>query len=303
MTTLVSAALVLALLPVAPIQSQTAHPGYRCTTVLNIEQPANSPLKFELLSFSAQTGSNGAVSFTNKSAKDIEFYLAIFDLLDSNGKYLMTVPISNAGEHGETPLDGPFELWLDSGGRSYDPPTPGGGHAMMLFNSQLTVLTCPNSARVSALRVQYTDQRRFEYTGPSLNILPALLEGRLDHPEKLDSWAGVTATGVLDIDSSGKAAIEYIDSAPVGLQQWLPKQIAAWKFSAAAQEKGPVASRLPFMLIIGHDAVSSWNTNLDLMREKGLSGAVLTVFLVPSESTGKWIIACGPFEISGSPFR
>ena len=269
-----------------------------CSRGLQIAQPQGSPLAFEDLAFYADGAAYGFTYFTNKSAKDIEFYLIVLELLDRDGKYLMSVPIFNVGEKEGSPFEVPFTSWLESLANVYGAPIPVGTRSQRPFFVQLATLTCPSSARVSMIQLQYTDKTRFKYAAPSVNIPPVLLRAGLRRANEIDSWRGLAITRLLTIDSLGKVSAESTDSAPPALQRWLRQEIANWKFAAALTDAQAVATRLPFVLIIDNDSAAVRNTQLDLMRERGMSEPVIVLGILRSPLTENWELVWAPARSS-----
>ncbi|HLW51809.1 MAG TPA: hypothetical protein VKW06_03110 [Candidatus Angelobacter sp.] len=287
--------LVVLLAPPVNAKSQD-NPDYLCARELPVENVVrDSPLGAKGLTFFGSVeNSAGHIELFNTTSKTIQYYLLLVDLLDSDGTGVLSVPVFNVDKQQKIPFKVNFSSWILSNwpGAYFEPISPG-STARKVFVSPLTTLTCPVKARISAVQIRYSDGTEFRSAPLPLNLPPVLSEASLTRTKECQRWSPLTSSGVIRVDPEGHGQLEMLDFENADLRNWLEAQIVAWKFSPASQNGDPAQGNLPFLLVIGD--IRTARSQLDLLKQKGRTGTILLVAVVPPELSSKraWTLIAG----------
>lgn len=270
--------LLAVLLSVAsPSPAQENQTGYLCYGSLPIQAPSEIPLEFRWLSFDSWIqGSSGGVTVLNKSDKGIQYYVAIIEFSDGDGKYLLSVPVYNVDKKDQSiPLNVAFKPWLLANWPgSYMAPIGRQSESDKTFHSVLSTLTCPKSAHVSMVQLRYDDGTEFKYISPTLNLSTAPTS-RLDISDSkgAERWLPLTVSGTLQVDSEGHVRILDLDFAAAGFKKWLEREFSHWSFTPAWTNGAPASTVLPFLFILGDTTNAA--VQVDVLKRKGIAGPIL----------------------------
>jgi hypothetical protein len=253
-------------------------PSYLCYGHLPTQAPVDVPLDFPAILFdSGFDGSGGSIAVLNKSDKAIKYYVIVIEFLDEAQNYLVSAPVYNvvnSEKDQSIPLDVPFKPWLKRNwpGGQFE-PIPAKSLASKTFEIALSMLTCPASARVSAIQLRYDDDTEFRYMSPTLNISTTpSQEMVLSDIKGARRWSPTTVTGKLKIDVEGRARILEVDG-PEAFRNWLQREFSGWRFIPAWVDGKPTATELAFVFFL-EDASHPW-LQIEVMKRKGARGAML----------------------------
>lgn len=257
-------------------RTQEEQASYLCHGSLPVQVPSEIPLEFPWLSFDSWIqGSDGGVTVWNKSHKRIQYYVAIMEFFDVDGKYVISVPIYNIDDKSHTiPLDLSFKPWLLANWPgSYMAPIDPRSESRKVFHTILSTLTCPTSARISMVQLRYDDDTEFKYISPTLN-LPSAPTSRLDIGDikGAERWVPVTVSGTLQVDSEGRVRILDLDFAAAGFKKWLEKEFSHWSFTPPWLNGRPTTNNLPFLFILGD--TTDMAVQIQVMKRRGVRGPI-----------------------------
>jgi hypothetical protein len=270
---------------------------YLCPKELSIDRWVNeaSPIEFDKLMFFASVESSmGTIELVNESDRTIQYYLIILELLDSDGKHLLSVPVFNVDSEDNIPFRVAFRPWMSahfSGG--YLEPITAKARARKAFYIPLTMLTCPARARIAMIQLKYGDGTEFRASLASFNTQPVLTEVSPTGAAGYKRWAPLMTVGAIRVDLEGHGHLDTSDYQNPDFVRWLEQQIAKWKFAPSTVKGQAAPGAIPFVMIIGE--MSKQRTQLDLLKKKGVSGTLLVLAAVPPESAfgDTWVLFAG----------
>jgi len=294
--------LIAALLSPGIASSQEGHGYDPCSAELPVAHPPDAPISLQKVNFFTGTDhSYVATDLTNKTGKEIQDYALILELLDSDGHYIVSLAAANTNEPKDLPSDVGLKRWLTGGDERRIAPHSA---APRTFHSPFLIFTCPASARISMIRLRFSDGSKFKYQTPSLNMPTAPVKLGFDQLADLQRWRHSIVTGILSIDTQGHAQIEHTDLGTPEFREWLENQLPNWRFSTGLNEGRVESQHLQFILVI--DDSANLRTQLELMRKKQTPGIVLPIFAERSDSSAdaRWELSCcGGFAEVGSDLR
>jgi hypothetical protein len=270
---------------------------YLCAGELTIEHSTGptSPIDFSNFTFFGSVeNSAGRVELLNKDSQAIRYYLVIFDLLDSAGKYILSVPVFNVDDDQNVPFNVAFKPWVLANwpGGYFDPIGPK-AKAKKTFQIPFTVLTCPTAVRISMVQLRYKDGSEFRASISTVRTPSIVTEATVVDAEGYRRWTAVTTLGIIRVDSMGRGHAEAPNGQSAEFSPWFEREISAWKFFPSSVDGATTAGEIPFLLVVGD--LRNVKGQLDLIKEKGQLGAILVLQAIPPGSSfgNAWALSAG----------
>jgi hypothetical protein len=270
---------------------------YLCSGKLTIDHAVGAafPVDFRNLNFYGSVDSSiGHVELVNNSAQTIRYYLVVFELFDSAGKYILSVPVFNTAKNQKVPFTVGFEPWVlvNWPGNYFEPIRPKAS-ARKAFFIPLTALTCPATARISMIQLRYEDGTEFRWSSPPVLTSSILIEAAMVDAEGYGRWMPLTTSGTIRVDSAGRGHLKTSSDQGGEFEHWLEQEISAWKFFPSSVDGRLIPGEIPFLLIFGDTSES--RIQLDLLKQKGWHGAILVLAAIPPGSSfgDTWALSAG----------
>jgi hypothetical protein len=299
--------LVFLLFAILAARSQEAE-GYLCRVHPKVESGMSAVLPVDLVNFTffgSLEDSVGYVEIVNNTTKTIRHYVIVFDLVDSAGNHIVTVPVFNIDKDQHLPFDVGFKDWAVANwpGGHFDPIRPK-TKSRKSFLTPLTVLSCPTTARIAVIHLRYDDGTEFHSSSSNIVTQPLITEPAIGDAAGYQHWAPLANYGTIRIDSTGNAHLNKLNNQTGEFEQWFGHELTAWKFVPALNEGKPVSGEIPFVLIIG-DPTKLLRAQIESLKEKGEHQAVLVLVAVPPGSSfgNTWAVSAGGLVVVASKRR
>jgi len=296
--------LLFLLVEIPAARSQEAE-DYLCRVHPKVESDMSAVLPIKLVNFTffgSFEDSVGFVEIVNNATKTIRHYVIVFDLLDSSGNHIVTIPVFNIDKDQHLPFDVGFKDWAVANwpGNYFDPIGPK-TKLRKSFLTPLTLLTCPTTARISAIHLRYDDGIEFHSSASDIVTQPIITEPAIGDAAGYQRWVPLATSGTIRIDSTGNASLNTLNTQTGEFERWFGHELTAWKFVPAFNEGRSVSGEIPFLLIIG-DPTKLLRAQIESLKQKGEYRAVLVLVAVPPGSTfgDTWAVSAGGLVVVAS---
>lgn len=247
---------------------------------------------------SAIENSVGQATVVNESSRKIVSYLLVVEFVMDDGKKV-SMPLFNLDTKSGSTLQEEFSSWVRAHGKRLGPVLPHGTPTDLTFSSPVMLASCPKTAALSAVSVQYDDGELLERISHSVYLQPVILSAPLRETEAMDRWGSETATGTIDVESDGHGEAVEVSSQSLEVVQFVQRAVRAWIFHPAMSDGSPTKGQIRFILSIG-ELPSDWAKQRSIALSRSSDGMLVAIHIVPPlpmPRTTKWVV-----EIGGSRF-
>jgi hypothetical protein len=197
-------------------------------------------LEFHEASFGSDTEhSVAAITVANKSGKPLTLLSMFAELIDQNGRVIMTIPL--VGGSVSLTTDGQTGLPIRN---QWQEPIRARENVTMGNPVQYVTRECPARVRLIPVVVGFADGTQFSYPLKDVTLLPSVLTPHAFDLITLKRSLPFEARVRVEVDSSGKVLASSVDMSDADLGSWAAQQLGNWIFRPAMKDGLPVDSEV-----------------------------------------------------------